>query len=199
LDHPETRCYNSVADYRRSSPQIAFPAVVKFYWGGQGDTVFKVTNRDELSKVLERANDFESTGQNGFLIQQFIAAGERSLRVVVIGSRFISYWRVQSEKDAFGTSLADGASIDHTADRHLQKAAKDRAKHFCRETGLQLAGFDFIFDEANVDATQVAPLIIEINFYFGRTGLGGSDAYYRLLAEEVDKWLAALPDKGCIF
>lgn len=199
LEYPETRCYDSVANYRRSSQQIVFPAVVKFDWGGQGDTVFKATHQDELSKVIEQASDFESTGQNGFLIQQFIATRYRSLRVVVIGSRFISYWRVQPEKDAFGTSVADGATIDHTSDGHLQKAAKDRAKHFCRETGLQLAGFDFIFDEADVHATQVAPLILEINFYFGRTGLGGSDAYYQLLAEEVDKWLAALPDKGCIF
>jgi ribosomal protein S6--L-glutamate ligase len=192
LEHPETRCYDSVANYRCSSQQIAFPAVVKFYWGGQGDTVFKVTHQDDLAKVIERASDFESTAQNGFLIQQFIAARGRSLRVVVIGSRFISYWRVQSEKDAFGTSVADGASIDHSSDRHLQKAAKDRAKHLCRETGLQLAGFDFIFDEADVDTTQVAPLILEINFYFGRTGLGGSDAYYQLLKAEVDKWLRHL-------
>lgn len=199
LAHPETRCYDSVANYRGSSQQITFPAVVKFDWGGQGDTVFKVSHQDELAKVIERASDFESTGQRGFLIQQFIATRNRSLRVAVIGSRFISYWRVQSGIDAFGTSVADGAAIDHTSDRQLQKAAKDKTKHFCRETGLQLAGFDFIFDEADVHATRVAPLILEINFYFGRTGLGGSDAYYQLLKEEVDKWLAALPDKGCNF
>jgi ribosomal protein S6--L-glutamate ligase len=33
--------------------------------------------------------------------------------------------------------------------------------------------------------------MLEINYFFGRTGLGGSDGYYRLFEAEVDKWLAA--------
>ena len=31
--------------------------------------------------------------------------------------------------------------------------------------------------------------MLEINYFFGRKGLGGSDAYYEILNEEIDKWL----------
>jgi ribosomal protein S6--L-glutamate ligase len=55
-----------------------------------------------------------------------------------------------------------------------------------------LAGFDFIFDERTLAAGRVEPLMLEINYYFGRTGLGGSEAFYKILTAEVDHWLAGL-------
>jgi ribosomal protein S6--L-glutamate ligase len=61
-----------------------------------------------------------------------------------------------------------------------------------RQTGLQLAGFDFIFDQRDLGRGLIRPLMLEINFFFGRTGLGGSEAYYRILEAEIDTWLAAI-------
>jgi ribosomal protein S6--L-glutamate ligase len=42
-------------------------------------------------------------------------------------------------------------------------------------------------------ADPQTPLFIEINYYFGRTGLGGSEAYYRILMEEIRNWIRQLP------
>jgi len=32
-------------------------------------------------------------------------------------------------------------------------------------------------------------LFLEINYFFGRKGLGGSEAYYKLLQQEIDRWI----------
>jgi ribosomal protein S6--L-glutamate ligase len=190
IAHPRTEIFNSVAEFRPS--QTRFPAVVKLDWGGQGETVFKASTVGELDRVLERVTSFEATGQHGFLIQEFIPTRPRSLRVVVIGSQLIAYWRMQPADMPFGTSVAHGATIDHGLDPHAQKAARNAARRLCRQTGLQLAGLDYIFKDIDGHQATDRPLILEINYYFGRTGLGGSERYYELLTNEVDKWLASI-------
>jgi ribosomal protein S6--L-glutamate ligase len=35
-------------------------------------------------------------------------------------------------------------------------------------------------------------MFLEINYFFGRTGLGGSKRFYRLLEAAIDSWLAGL-------
>lgn len=191
IAHPQTRIYSSLSAFRRDPAPIDLPAVVKLNWGGQGDTVFKVTSRRELEAALDRIAAFESSGHGGFLIQRYISCGQRSLRVVVIGERIQSYWRLQQVSGQFGTSVAGGATIDHGADPQCQAAARFVVKGFCEHTGLQLAGFDFIFNDGGRPRGAGEPLMLEINYYFGRSGLGGSEAYYRMFRQAVHKWLAA--------
>ena len=192
VDHPPTLVFDSVAALRATQTLPQLPAVLKMDWGGQGETVFKVGTADELEGVLEKVASFEATGQHGFLIQEFIPTRPRSLRVVVIGAHLISYWRIQPDEGSFGTSVADGAAIDHDADPHLRSAAKTAAWALCRRTDLQLAGIDYIFNDFDGHREPPRPLILEINYYFGRKGLGGSDRYYELMTVEVDKWLNSL-------
>lgn len=187
---PWTVFFGSLDAFHGSFHNKAYPFVVKLDWGGQGDTVFKVNDGPELEAVLQKIRSFEATGQYGFLVQEFIPA-LRSLRVVVIGSYLASYWRLHPSDAPFGAGVSKGAVIDHDGDPHHQAAAKDVVRRFCRRTGLQLAGFDFIFDDESDEKTR-EPLALEINYFFGRTGLGGSERYYSLLTSEVDKWLASL-------
>ena len=189
---PLTRCYESVAAYHRSPWEKPFPAVVKLDWGGEGDTVFKVRRGAEMTEAIEAARRFESSGQQGFLVQQFVDSGNRSLRVVVVGSQLQSYWRVQPVESRFGTAVAKGAQIEYHADPALQAAARAEVRRICRQTGIQLAGFDFLFDTHALDRGQIQPLVLEINYFFGRSGIGGSETFYRLLEQEVDRWLARL-------
>ena len=55
------------------------------------------------------------------------------------------------------------------------------------KTGINLAAVDFIFSFSEKDPE---PLFLEINYYFGRRGIGGSERYYQLLYEAVRGWLA---------
>jgi ribosomal protein S6--L-glutamate ligase len=63
---------------------------------------------------------------------------------------------------------------------------------FCRRSGTNLAGFDLLFDRR--DKTR-EPLFLEINYYFGRRGLGGSFHFYQLFGRSAERWLAS---KGVI-
>lgn len=190
--HPPTDHYEDTAAFQRQPSRIAPPLVVKLDWGGEGETVFKASDGQNLAHILERIQAFERTGQKGFLVQQFVSTRQRSLRVTVIGRRLVGYWRIQPAPERFGTSLANGATIDHAADPHLREAAAAVVRRVCHSTGLQLAGFDFIFNRHAVDEGRIEPLALEINYFFGRTGLGGTRAYYRMLEQEVAAWLADL-------
>ena len=120
--HPETETFpNLDGFFAKYGPlprpaALKLPLVFKFDWGGEGDHVYLITTADELDRVLQLADCFEKTGRSGFLIQEYVPSGRRSLRVVVIGQTYISYWRIQPNLASFQSSLAKAAVIDLDAD-----------------------------------------------------------------------------------
>jgi ribosomal protein S6--L-glutamate ligase len=187
--HPDTEIFANLGDYhRRRTPEpfCGYPLVFKFDWGGEGETVFLAENRSELDELLRHAERCERSGQRGFLLQQFIDCGGRSLRVVVIGDRMLSYWRIAGRAGAFKASLSTGGRIDPDSDPASRREAECRVAWFCRKTRINLAGMDVIYA---ADAPGSPPLLLEINYFFGRSGLGGSAAYYRLLDASIRRWL----------
>lgn len=189
--HPETRLFETLQDFYDPAPATApaafsYPYIFKFNWGGEGDTVFAVHTAADLEQLLRKAADFESGGRFGFLTQAYLPPGNRVLRVIVIGTRFIAYWRVQPETDQLVFSLKTGATIDAAADPALREAGINVVKNFCAQTRINLAGFDLLFS-GGVDAQK--PYLIEINYFFGRRGIGGSERYYALLNTEIRRWL----------
>ncbi len=192
---PHTYPFDTVSDYYKdfgdkggTSP-LGLPCVFKSDWGGEGDGVFQVKTAEDLEQVLEKAQSNEQSGQKGFVLQTYIPSRDRSLRVVVIGDEFFSYWRVQEDPSQFVTSLNAGAVIDHDTDPDLQKAGRAEVKQFCMETRIDLAGFDLLFPE---DEPDTGPLFLEINYFFGRRGFGGSLEYYKLFEASVRRWLGRL-------
>ena len=190
--HPHTEVYPSLDDFKRqygdASKDIAFelPCVFKFDWGGEGETVFLINSREDLNHALQKAADFERSGQKGFLLQQYVPTGGRSLRVAVIGRTLISYWRIQEKGDGFMSSVSKGARIDATLELKRQKVARAFVKNFCKKTSINLGGFDVIFAPIK---DHIKPLMLEINYFFGRRGLGGSAAFYEILKKEINGWL----------
>jgi ribosomal protein S6--L-glutamate ligase len=187
--HPETDIFYNTSEFRTRYPHEEyhlFPVVFKFNWGGEGDTVFLVKTPSELKDILKHAARCEASGQSGFLLQKYVFCGSRSLRVAIIGERTLSYWRTQEKENAFHTSISKGASIDLTSDPVLKQKAEELVIKFCRSTQINLAGLDVIFAD---DGFELSPLILEINYFFGRVGLGGSETYYRILLKEIRRWL----------
>jgi ribosomal protein S6--L-glutamate ligase len=188
--HPPTRLYRCLTDfdYPRQAAvitrEIGFPLVFKLDFGGEGETVERIETPQHLRAYLQAASD---RYQGPFLLQRYIAAEQRSLRVVVIGKRLISYWRENPDPESFGTSAGKGARIDHESDPRRQQLAREAVCELCRRSGINLAGFDLLFQPADD-----RPLFLEINHYFGRRGLGGSAAFYEILSAEIDRWLAQL-------
>ena len=189
--HPNTRTFLNTHSFLEKMPPAAdfkFPCVFKFDWGGEGDFVFLIENKAALDLAVKKANAYEQTGQKGFLIQEYVPSSNRSLRVVVIHNKFISYWRIHEDGN-FHSSVSKGARIDDTTDKDLQQKGVDVVRSFCQETRINLAGFDLLFSECK---GIFEPLLIEINYFFGRKGLGGSDNYYKLLEREVTAWITSL-------
>ena len=192
LSHPKTRTFRSMMEFYDQIPNtktfhdLNFPFVFKFDWGGEGDTVTRIDSPADFSSALCRANAYEKTGQSRFLIQELIPSGNRSLRVAVIGDDRIVYWRIQKKPDRFGTALSKGAEINRHAEPDKQAAGIALVNLLCEKTGINLAGVDLIFPE---NSQKADPLLLEINYFFGRTGIGGSGRFYSLLRRAVKDWL----------
>jgi len=195
LPCPRTETFTSLDDFfiKTRHPHQAlnfdYPFVVKFDWGGEGDNVIRIDSLTEFDRIIDKTASCERTGQYGFLIQKFIQTDNRSLRVAVIGQKRISYWRTQPDPEKFGTALSKGAKIDLNSDPDRQRIGIEMVDQLCETTGINLAGIDLIFPE-KPDAD--APLFLEINYFFGRTGIGGSDRFYELLEDEVRNWVKSL-------
>lgn len=196
VTHPFTSAYESVRDFLRHHqgmntlpPEFSLPLVVKYNWGGEGHAVYKVDTIQQFGAVLAGAERHERSGRSGFLLQEYVPCGSRALRVAVIGRTFVSYWRVQEATGSFAVSLGEGARIDHDADPGLQEQGVRSARLFCKKTGINLAGFDYLFP---TEGANRSPRLLEINYFFGRRGLGGTEAYYSLLTDEIQKWIDGL-------
>ena len=193
VPHPRTVRYKDTAAFFSRHPEggspIRLPAVVKLDWGGESAGVFPVAREQELASIIHRLRACETIDRSGFIIQQWIPAGARSLRVVVMGHQMVSYWRKVPPGKMDLASLTHGGTIDRSSDRHLIAAAESAAADFCAQTDINLAGFDFLFSTDAAVADPGTPLFLEINYFFGRRGLGGSDAYYRRLVKAIDHWM----------
>jgi ribosomal protein S6--L-glutamate ligase len=196
--HPHAETYASLEVFRQHHGQNAdhvaceLPCVFKFDWGGEGETVYLLNSRKDFQDALHKAADFERSGHKGFLLQEYVPIQGRTLRVVIIGQRLISYWRIQKDAAAFKTSVSQGARIDTALAPEQQKVAKVFVKNLCHKTGINLAGFDVIFAPVK---EHIKPLMLEINYFFGRRGLGGSETYYGILKQEIKDWLENTLDK----
>ncbi len=165
----------------RVPPLPPYPFVLKGAHGGGGSRVWLIEDEWALKAKLQTLLQYELHGRCGFVIQEFLAGLERDLRVVVIGDRLVSYWRTSRN---FRHNVARGGEIDAESDQDLQEAGRKIVKRFCLQTGVNLAAFDLVFP-----AGDTGPLFLEINYTFGRTGLGGTENFYMLLQEAVDRWL----------
>jgi ribosomal protein S6--L-glutamate ligase len=193
--HPVSEIFSQVASFQHHYHEglttlgFDFPLVFKMDWGDEGETVYRIDSADNLQEILQKVAEYEKTGQAGFILQEYISSNSRTLRVVVLGQRVISYWRIQEKNDGFYSNLSKGAKIDSEAEPGLQHKAVALVKDLCQKTGINLAGFDVIFSSENGDPN---PMLLEINYFFGRKGLGGSENYYRILLAEIRNWLTTL-------
>ncbi|MBI5843902.1 MAG: glutathione synthase [Deltaproteobacteria bacterium] len=186
---PSTRAYRSVSafDDEGKAPPFGFPFVFKNDWGGEGSGVRLIRDQTGLGEALRRACEAEKGGDFGFILQEYVPCGSRSLRVTVIHRQLVSYWRVGRPGEPLMGGLSRGAEIDFEADPQLVAQAERLVRDLCGKTGIDLAGFDLIFPE-----NGGGPLFLEVNWFFGRRGLGGSTGYYKILGKNVRAWIGGL-------
>lgn len=187
LNRPRTVVYPSTADFHPSENDAEFrPYVLKSNFGGQGGGVFRVTSPLEEAEALRILESLERSGWGGFIRQEIIDHGGRDLRVVLLGSKAVPYWRCAPPGETFYNNLSLGGRTDFNSDPDLMEQGVRAVRDFAGKTGIDLAAFDLMFDRTG---RRPGPLFIEINDYFGRSALGGSMIYYRMLKRAATRWL----------
>jgi ribosomal protein S6--L-glutamate ligase len=182
--HPETKIWRSVHEFRQEEGlPHNIPFFLKTDQGHEADGIYFVTDRQALDSALDI---LARSGTSGFVSQEFISAHGNVLRIVVMGRKSIIYWKRPSSPDQIITTAGRNGIIDRDWRPDLQKKGEFAVKNFSNKTGIDLAAIDCIFP---LDEDNPQPMLLEINYYFGRRGLGGSINYYSLLFQTVRDWL----------
>lgn len=194
VSHPDTVLYESVEEFRLrhlKGPEalMSFPFVLKGDRGGGGWAVFLIENERDLMMHLGILSDVSLHPTRRFIAQKYVPHGGRDLRVVVMGRTSKAYWRCQNKPGEFRNNVGRGAVIDHELDPGLRDEGISCVEDFCANSGINLAAFDVLFDRSQ---KSPEPLLSEINFLFGRKGIGGSVPFYGLLNEAVNDWISNL-------
>jgi len=190
--HPETLCWSSVEEFKNEYKDLelfphALPFLVKADKAHEAEGVCLVKDTASMLEILDYLIKRERSGISGFVTQAYIGSGGNVLRAVIIGRKVITYWKRPYKHGKVITSISRGAIIDHDWKLDLQEKGRVQAQSLSKKTGINLAAIDFIFPFTEKEPT---PLFLEINYYFGRRGLGGTKNYYRLLHEAIQNWLS---------
>ncbi|MEW6667743.1 MAG: hypothetical protein AB1512_21245 [Thermodesulfobacteriota bacterium] len=186
--HPATRRWDSVNSFREllsrsGAPPHEMPFFLKRDNSHEGAGVYLIREPSEIESVLA---EIQKCGHAGFISQDYVPCDGNVLRVVILGKKFLSYWKRPESADQSVISIGRNAWIDREWKPDLQEKGIAEARRLSEGSGINLAAMDLVFPLADPDP---AALILEINYYFGRRGLGGSLRYYRLLFDAIHEWL----------
>jgi ribosomal protein S6--L-glutamate ligase len=189
--HPETLRWRTAEEFKKAYPASkefphGLPFFIKDDKSHEADGVFLVKDMPSLSMAFDYLGRRERSGLPGFVSQEFIPSEGNVLRAVIIGKSVITYWKRPSRPGRVITTISRNAMIDHHWRPDLQEKGRKQVLSLSGKTGINLAAVDFVFSIADKDPE---PFFLEINYYFGRRGLGGTEKYYRLLYEAIQYWL----------
>jgi len=189
VPHPQTCIWDSPGALEQAARNGALPHDPPFLLKTDADHEGRGIFRVERAEALETAlSDLKRRGceEEPVLTQELVPNGGNVLRAVILGHAVRTYWKRSTEGDAAPVTVSRGARIDASWREDLQERGKELAREIHRDLGIDLAAVDMVFDMERRDPD---PRVLEINYAFGRRGLGGSEAYYRLLFEAVCDWL----------
>jgi ribosomal protein S6--L-glutamate ligase len=191
IPHPETFSWETTGEFKNAHPDLKaltpeIPFLIKEDSRHEAEGLFLIENEKALKQALDKLALWERSGSTGFVTQAYVPCGGNVLRAVVMGTQIITYWKRPGKPGQEITTISRGATIDHDWQSDLQEKGKVQARLLSEKAGINLAAIDFVFPLAEKDPK---PLILEINYYFGRRGLGGTENYYRLLYDAIQDWL----------
>ncbi len=187
LPHPRSICFPRVASLgehpgakRPLFPK--YPFVLKGNYGHEGKEVFLIEDEKDFEDALKVVKQLEKEGRFGFLVQEFIPSSY-DLRIIICGTRFIPVWRLLGR--SFKSNLTQEGRLIPCPDKDLENKALFLIKVFVERSGINLAAVDFLVKEG-------LPLFNEINYFFGRRAIGGSESFYNLWQKAVEEFLKKL-------
>ena len=177
--HPESLTYSTPAqlyeDFLENGSPWGYPLVLKGDTGGGGSFVYPIYRAADLPQYVDRLPPDRPA-----LIQRWVEHGGKDLRVVVYGSHTVTYFRVGGGQ--FYNNVCRGGQLDHAGWPQLQERGSAVVLSFCDRAGIDVAGFDLMFPD------EGEPVFVEINYHFGRKGLGGTKGHKSHLLRAIQAW-----------
>jgi ribosomal protein S6--L-glutamate ligase len=183
---PSAKAFETAYSRAKTYPH-RIPFFLKADRSHEGEGVFLIRDDQGMRSALRALSRLEKSGLRGFVSQQGIVTEGNVLRAVIMGGKTITYWKRAADSNQWITTIGQGSRIDKTWRRDLQERGKESVQSLCTKAGIDLAAVDFVFPMTDPDPQG---LFLEINYYFGRRGLGGSERYYGLLHEAIQTRLA---------
>ncbi len=189
LPHPPTVDFsdlNSAAraweEGREDVAVLGAPLVAKGAGGGMGDNVFLVHTPGELRGLAGRLETWCHRGPSGLVLQRYFP-GAVDMRVELLYDAADVYWR-RARQEEFRANLCQGGTLIKEGPAEERQAAVALARRLQKAAGLDLAGVDVMIPPDG------QPLLLEINFFFGRRALGGHEVFLERYLNAVRRWLA---------
>ncbi len=179
IRHPESLVFETppqlTAYLNEHGAPWGYPMVLKGDRGGGGSTVFPIRSPEDVAPSLAKLPAGEP-----LLLQRWVEHGGKDLRVVIYGSHAVSYFRVGG--GAFYNNVCRGGRVDHEGWPRLQEKGVEAVRRFRSQVSIDIAGFDLMFPDAG------DPVFVEINYHFGKKGLGGSKGHGAHVNEAIRDW-----------
>lgn len=163
---------------------LGAPLVAKGAGDGMGRNVFLVSDPAHMRALAGRLETRCLRGPAGLVLQRYLP-GASEMRVVLLHEHCLAYWRRAASRE-FRANLSLGGDWHREGPAAELKAGLALARRLQDAAGIDVAGVDVIF------SPNGGPQLLEINFYFGRQGLGGSENFLALYLKALRTWLAEL-------
>ena len=154
---PKTIMGNNVQDVNYIVKQLGLPVIIKFVHGSLGIGISISESRVGLKTTLQSFSKLKKP----FIIQQYIEAGNKDIRTVVMGQQVISAYQRKGRKGDFRANLSQGGSGRSISLSEADIAICIRA---AKAIGLEMAGVDLLKDKRGQS------YLIEVNANFGFKG-----------------------------
>jgi ribosomal protein S6--L-glutamate ligase len=174
---PKTIMGNELQDVSYIIKQLGLPVIIKFVYGSLGVGVSIVETRIGLKTTLQSFSKLKKP----FIIQEFINAGNRDIRAVVLGNSIISaYQRIGRSGDFRANLSQNGRAVSIS----LTETEKSICIKAAKSIGLEMAGIDIIRN------LKGQPYLIEVNANFGFkgqdiTGVNFADEMVKFIEQKV--------------
>ena len=181
--YPDTQLFEAPSQlmdhFSRCGSPWGYPVVLKGDTGGGGSGVYPIYEPNDVCRHIVKLPQDEPV-----LLQRWIEHGGKDLRVVTYAEQAISYFRIGG--GGFYNNVCRGGRIDYDSCPEQRQMGIQAVLEFCHQAKIDIAGFDLMFpDNGN-------PVFIEINFHFGRKGLGGVSGHQEHVLRAVRRWRAAI-------
>ena len=174
---PKTIMGNNVQDVDYIVKQLGLPVIIKFIHGSLGNGISIVESRIGLQTTLQSFSKLHKP----FIIQEYIEADSKDIRVLVIGNQVIAAYQRKGRKGDFRANLSQGGSGKPIS---LSDADKVLCVKAAKAIGLESAGVDLLKDQYDKS------YLIEINANYGLIGqhitkINFCDAMVRFLEQKI--------------